>query len=88
MVSMPHPPYLPDLVSSNFCLFPTVNERLEHVGITDENQLFKELHTILRPIPGEELEKVFDAWREPVQNVNQGDRGKLTHKQFPISCIY
>jgi hypothetical protein len=45
-------------------------KRLEHASITDEDQLFEECHTILRSIPGEELERVFEAWRERVQNVN------------------
>jgi hypothetical protein len=45
----------------------------EHAGITDEDQLFEEFHTILRSIPGEELESIFEAWQQPVQNVNQSD---------------
>jgi hypothetical protein len=36
-------------------------KRLEHTGVTDEDQLFEELHTILRPIRGEELERVCEA---------------------------
>jgi hypothetical protein len=50
-----------------------VKERLEHAGIIDEDQLFEEFHTILRPIPGEELERVLEVWRERVQDVNQID---------------
>jgi hypothetical protein len=49
----------------------------EHAGITDEDQLFEEFHTILRSIPGEELESVFEAWQQPVQNVNQSDGGYI-----------
>jgi hypothetical protein len=60
-VSMPHPPYSPDLAPGDFFLFPTVKERLEHVNITDEHQAFEELHTIRRSIPGEEMERIFDA---------------------------
>jgi hypothetical protein len=52
-----------------------VKEGLERAGITDEDQLFKELYRILRSIPGEELERVCEAWQERVQNVNQGDGG-------------
>jgi cyclophilin family peptidyl-prolyl cis-trans isomerase len=61
LVSMLNPPDSPDLASSNFYLFCTVKERLEHTSITGETQLFEELHKILRSIPGEELENVFKA---------------------------
>jgi hypothetical protein len=77
VISMPHPPYSPDPAPSDFYFFPTVKERLEQSGITDEDQLFKELHTILTSIPGEEMERAFEAWRERGQNVNQGDRGHI-----------
>jgi hypothetical protein len=77
MVSMPHSSYSPDLAPSDFDLFPTVKERLEHAGITDEDQLFEEFHTILRSVPGEELEGVFEAWPGRVRNVNQGDGGHI-----------
>jgi hypothetical protein len=73
MVSMPHPPYSPGTVPIDFYLFPTVKERLKHASITDKDQLFEELQTILRLISGEELERVFEAARERVHNVNQGD---------------
>jgi hypothetical protein len=78
ILSMPHPPHSRDPAASDFSLFSTVEERLEHASIIDEDQLFEEFHTILRSIAGEELERVFDAWRECVQNVNQGDGGN-TH---------
>jgi hypothetical protein len=61
MVSMPHPLYSPDLALSEFDLFPTVKETLEHTGISDKDQLFEELHIILRSIPREELEMVFEV---------------------------
>jgi histone-lysine N-methyltransferase SETMAR len=77
MASMQHPPYSPDLAPSDFCSFLTVKERLELAGITDEYQLFEELQIFMRLIPGEELERVFDAWRESVQDVNQGDGGYI-----------
>jgi hypothetical protein len=75
MVSMPHPPYWPDLASHDLYLFPIVKERLDDTGITHEDPLFEELPTILRSIPGQELERVFEAWQECVQNVNQTDGG-------------
>jgi hypothetical protein len=62
ILSMPHTRYSPDLAPSDFYLFLTIKEGLKHAGITDEEQLFEKLHTILRSIPGEELERVFEAW--------------------------
>jgi hypothetical protein len=70
MVSMPYPPYSPDLEHRDFYLFLTVKERLDNTGITDEDHLFEALHTDPRSIPGEELERFFEPWREGVQNVN------------------
>jgi hypothetical protein len=70
---MPHSPRSPDGVPSDFHLFPTIKERLEQTGITDEDQLFVELHTILRSIPREELQRVFEAWRQRIQNINQSN---------------
>jgi hypothetical protein len=52
MVSIPHQPYSSDMVLSDFYLSSTVKKRLNYVGITDEDQLFKGFHTILRSIPG------------------------------------
>jgi hypothetical protein len=70
IVSMPRSP---GLAPSDLYLFPTVKERLEYSDVTDEDQLFEELQTILRSVPGENLERVFEAWRGRFQNVNQGD---------------
>jgi hypothetical protein len=76
-VSMPHPSYSPDLAPTAFYLVPTVKERLEHAGITDEDRPFEELHTILKPIPGAELKRVFEAWRERAENVHKGNGGDI-----------
>jgi hypothetical protein len=84
MGSMPYPPYSPELAPNDFYLFPTVKERLEYASITDEDQLFEELHTILRSIPKEELERLFEAWRERVPNANQGNGGDTDQK----NCHY
>jgi hypothetical protein len=62
IVSLPYRSYSPNLAPSDFDLFCNVKERLEHAGITNENQLFEEVHAILRLTPGEELERALDAW--------------------------
>jgi hypothetical protein len=40
---MPQPPYSPDLAYSDLHLFPTVKEKLERIGLADENQFFDSL---------------------------------------------
>jgi hypothetical protein len=61
MISMPHPPCSPNLAPSDFYFFLTVKEKLEHAGITAEDQLLEKIHTIMRSIPGEELKRAFEA---------------------------
>jgi hypothetical protein len=70
---MPHPPYSPDLAHSDFYLFGTVKRRLEQVRITEPDEVFEELHSILGSIPGEELEAVFQTWLERIRAVSEGD---------------
>jgi histone-lysine N-methyltransferase SETMAR len=38
ILRMPHPPYSPDLASSDFYLFLTVNEKFEWIHLADEDQ--------------------------------------------------
>jgi hypothetical protein len=77
MISTPHLSYSADMAPRDFYLSFTLKQRLEHTSITDKDQSFEELHTILREIPGEELERFFEAWRECVHNVNLGDGGYI-----------
>jgi hypothetical protein len=59
MRRMPHPPYSPDLASSDFYWFLTVKEKLELIQVADEDQFFESLQEILRDIDQEELNGVF-----------------------------
>jgi hypothetical protein len=47
IVRMPQSPYSSDLAPSDFYLFPTVKERLQHIALRDEDQLFQCLIEIL-----------------------------------------
>jgi hypothetical protein len=62
---------------SDFYFFATIKERVEHVGITNDEELFEELHMILRAIPREELESVLEIWLERVRSVSQGEAGYI-----------
>jgi hypothetical protein len=43
----------------------------------NDEELFEELHTILKAIHNEELENVFEAWLERVRSVSEGDGGYI-----------
>jgi hypothetical protein len=73
MISMPHPPYSPDLAPSDFYLFGAVKQQLEHITVTDDDQFFEELHSILESISREELRRVFDEWLQRIDIISQGD---------------
>jgi transposase len=73
MVSMPHPPYSPDLAPSDFYLFGTVKQRLQQAQFSEEDDFFEELDTILMSISKDELMKVFQSWLERVRAVSQGN---------------
>jgi transposase len=77
MRRMPQPPYSHDLASSDFYLFPTVKEKFERTQVADEDQFFESIQAILRGIDQEELNKVFQAWVQRVQEVSKGNGGYL-----------
>jgi hypothetical protein len=68
---MPHLPYVPDLATSDFDLFPTVKEKLERTQVADEDQFFESLQAILKGIDPEELNEVFQAWIWRVQEISE-----------------
>jgi hypothetical protein len=41
ILRMPHPPYSPNLATSDFYFFPTVKEKLERIQLADEDQFFE-----------------------------------------------
>jgi hypothetical protein len=69
---MPCPPYLLDFASSGFYLFPTVKEKLERIQVIDRDQLCDCLQEILAGINHDELNQVFRAWVQQVQELSQG----------------
>jgi hypothetical protein len=80
MVSMPHPPYSPSLAPSDIYLFLGVKARLDHSGITDEDQSFEELHIILKSIPREELEKFLRLGKSAFRMSIKATEATLTNK--------
>jgi hypothetical protein len=54
-------------------LFPTVKEKLERIQLADEPQFFECLQEILKGLDQQELNNVFQAWVQRVQEVSQGN---------------
>jgi hypothetical protein len=75
MADVAYPPYSPDIAPNDFYLFGTVKKKLEHEGITDEEQFLEVFVEILRAIPGEALVAVLEAWLAPGWRVSKGDGG-------------
>jgi hypothetical protein len=71
-VHMAQPLYSPDLAPSDFYLFPTVKEKLQHIALRDEDQFFECLIEISAGLDHTELNQVFHHWKEHVQQVNEG----------------
>jgi hypothetical protein len=84
-----HPPFSPDLAPSDFYLFGRVKTALMGVTFEDDNQLFQDVMDVLRRIPRNELEAVFDAWLVRLDACIQraGDyveRGEFTKHFFAL----
>jgi hypothetical protein len=86
--SSPHPPVHPgyshDLAHNDFCLFPTVKEKLEWIQVAEEDQFFESLQEMSKDLDQRELNRVFQAWMRRVQEVSEGKAMDITsdHKQF------
>jgi hypothetical protein len=73
ILRMPQPPYSPVLSPSDFYLFPTMKEKLERTKVADKDQFFESLQAIERDIDQAELNTVFQAWVQRIQEVNEGN---------------
>jgi hypothetical protein len=71
MRRMSQPHYSPDLATSDFYLFPTLKKKLERTQVADEGQFFESLQAILKGIDHDELNRVFQAWVQRVQEVSE-----------------
>jgi hypothetical protein len=73
MIQPKHPPCSPDLVPSDFYLFPTIKERRTDIEIVEDEDLFYRLRELLNEIPVRELRKVFGTWIKRLMAVTRGD---------------
>jgi hypothetical protein len=59
MIRLKHPPNSPDLVLSDFYLFPATNEKLKHIQMVGEEQLFHRLQELLDGISRKRSDNLF-----------------------------
>jgi hypothetical protein len=64
MKQAPHPPYSPDLVSSDFFLFGYIKGKLIGYRAETRSELLVRIRVILAEIPRETLNAVFLEWME------------------------
>jgi hypothetical protein len=81
MIRLKHPPYSRDLAPSDFCLLPTIKERLTDIQIVDEEDFFYRLRELLNEMPVRELRKVFDTWIERLTAVTRGMEATCLEEQ-------
>jgi hypothetical protein len=74
MKSMPHPSYSPNLVSSDFFLFPLVKKRLDRFECEYPDDLLEALIEILDSRQTDRLQHVFQRWIDRIGIVS----GKIT----------
>jgi hypothetical protein len=74
IIRVQHPPYSPDLASSDFCLFPTIKEKLKDIQKADEEDLFSRMQEMLNSISRKVLDKVFGTWINRLMIASQDGR--------------
>jgi hypothetical protein len=62
IVHVPHPPYSPDLVPSDFWLFGRIKTALSGCNFMGPDELVLVINEILGSIPVKELKAVFEGW--------------------------
>ena len=72
---LPHPPYSPDLVPSNFHLFRSLSNALRGVSFNNKEEVKICLMNSLSPNPliftAEELKKLVKRWEEVVNSYGE-----------------
>jgi hypothetical protein len=59
-----HPPYSPDVASSDFVLFGHIKHCLQGIAFPPREELLAAIHEIVGTIPRPTLEDVFRHWME------------------------
>jgi transposase len=63
MVIVPHPPYSPDLVHCDFCLFPKLKMKLKKLRSETVSDIQRESQAVLYSIEENDSHGAFEAWK-------------------------
>ncbi len=65
---IPYPPYLPDLASCDFWLFPTLKKSLRECRFNSDEEVMQVVHTCFSSLPAAEFEKTIKIkWQESLE---------------------
>jgi len=67
VVTLPHPPYSPDLAPCDFFLFPKIKRELKNRKYDKVENLARAVQAITSSIPKEEYQESFEDWRRRLQ---------------------
>jgi hypothetical protein len=62
MNKMPHPPYSPDIVPSDFFLFGYLKHKLQRCSDDSADELFSAITDLLETLEKSFLHRLFDEW--------------------------
>jgi hypothetical protein len=69
MNQMPHPPYSPDIVPSDFFLFTYLKHKLQRCLYHSADELFSAITDLMETLEKSFLHRVFDEWISPLHLV-------------------
>jgi len=69
LVTLPHPPYSPDLAPSDLYLFGYIKHCLQGRSFDTENELISEIRVIMSKISKETLYSVYEQWIHRLESV-------------------
>jgi hypothetical protein len=62
-----YPPYSPDLAITDFYLFDVLEQKLQGIDVSNDEELKNQILRIVQGIPSDELKKLFDRWIKKCQ---------------------
>jgi transposase len=68
-----HPPYLSDLIPSDFFLFEHIKHSVQGIAFPSHEELSAAIHEIIGAIPRPTLEDMFRHWMERLEWVSQNN---------------
>jgi histone-lysine N-methyltransferase SETMAR len=73
IISLPHPPYSPDLAPCDFFLFPRIKKELKNQHFDHIENLARAIQAITDGITKEDYQKSFENWKNRLQKCIDND---------------